>query len=414
MIKLIILLLLSFFFSGVETALTAISTPLLSLRANKGDKRARILLNLKNNPDKLLGTLLLGNNLVNIALTAISTSMLIDIFGPVKGVALATFAVSFMVLIFAEILPKTYAIHQTLPFAFTVAYPLQFIVWILGPIANCFNMISKMVLKILPKKKNSNDDDLKEELRGTLSMTNKNLPERGILRGVLDLDEVSIGDILTDRGRLVSLNVETPVPEILDFLRKTPYSRIPLWESRRDNIVGILHIKKAIQLIDAWRKDKKTNVRDFCTKPWFVLKSVSLLDQLAAFRKRKEHFAIVVDEYGDIQGVVTLEDLLEEVVGDIADESDLPADSGLRWHLLPDGSYRLNGNATIRDINRAFHWHLPDDQATTLAGYVMYAAEQIPHVGQQFNIDGWFYTVRHKIGNRLTQIDVLPSGDEDD
>ena len=147
---------------------------------------------------------------------------------------------------------------------------------------------------------------------------------------------------------------------------------------------------------------------DFCTKPWFVLKSVSLLDQLNAFRKRKEHFAIVVDEYGDIQGVVTLEDLLEEIVGDIDDETDLPNQSGLRWHLLPDGAYRLNGNATIRDINRAFHWNLPDDNAVTLAGYVMYEAEQIPHVGQQFNINGWTYTVRHKIGNRLTQIDVLP------
>lgn len=408
MIKLIILLLLSFFFSGVETAVTAISIPLLSARASKGDKRARILLELKNKPDKLLGTLLLGNNLVNIALTALSTSMLIDIFGPVQGVALATFGVSFVVLIFAEILPKTYAIQQTLPFAFAVAYPLKVIVFIFTPIVICFNAISKIVLKILPKKKNATDDNLKEEIRGTLAISNKNLPERGILGGVLDLDEVNIGDILTDRGRLVSLNVETPVPEILDFLRKTPYSRIPLWEGRRDNIIGILHVKKAIQLIDAWRKDKKTNVRDFCTKPWFVLKSVSLLDQLNAFRKRKEHFAIVVDEYGDIQGVVTLEDLLEEVVGDIADESDLPNEAGLRWHLLPDGSYRLNGNATIRDINRAFHWNLPDDEATTLAGYVMYAAEKIPHVGQQFNINGWLFTVRHKTSNRLTQIDVLP------
>ncbi len=408
MIKLIILLLMSFFFSGVETAVTAISVPLLSARADKGDKRAKILLKLKNKPDKLLGTLLLGNNLVNIALTAISTSLLIEIFGPVQGVALATFGVSFVVLIFAEILPKTYAIHQTLPFAFAVAYPLQLIVNILSPVVACFNFISKLVLKILPKKKNINNDNLKEELRGTLALSNKNLPERGILRGVLDLDEVSIGDILTDRGRIASLNIETPVPDILAFLRTTAYSRIPLWEGRRENIVGVLHIKKAIQLIDAWRKNKKTNVRDFCTKPWFVLKSVSLLDQLAAFRKRKEHFAIVVDEYGDIQGVVTLEDLLEEVVGDIADESDLPNEAGLRWHLLPDGSYRLNGNATIRDINRAFHWNLPDDKATTLAGYVMYVAEQIPHVGQQFNIDGWLFTVRHKSGHRITQIDVLP------
>ena len=409
MIKLFILLAMSFFFSGVETAVTAISEPLLSERAKKGDKKAKILLKLKQKPDKLLGTLLLGNNLVNIALTALSTSMLIDIFGPVKGVALATFGVSFMVLIFAEILPKTYAINQTIPFAFAVAYPLNFIVWILGPVVACLNAVSKVVLKLFPKKNTDSESDLlKEELRGRLSMSNKNMPERGILRGVLDLDEVAIGDILTDRGRLVSLNVQTPIPEILKFLPSTPYSRIPLWEGKRDNIVGVLHVKKAIQLANAWEKDNHVNVLNYCTKPWFVLKSVSLLDQLNAFRKRKEHFAIVVDEYGDIQGVVTLEDLLEEIVGDIDDETDLPNQSGLRWHLLPDGAYRLNGNATIRDINRAFHWNLPDDKAVTLAGYVMYEAEQIPHVGQQFNINGWIYTVRHKIGNRLTQIDVLP------
>lgn len=409
MIKLFILLAMSFFFSGVETAVTAISEPLLSEKAKKGDKKAKILLKLKQKPDKLLGTLLLGNNLVNIALTALSTSMLIDIFGPAKGVALATFGVSFVVLVFAEILPKTYAINQTIPFAFAVAYPLNFIVWLLTPAVICFNGISKIVLKILPQKSTApNNDLIKEELRGQLALTGKNMPERGILRGVLDLDEVSIGDILTDRGRLVSLNIQTPIPEILDFLRSTPYSRIPLWEGKRDNIIGVLHIKKAIQLAKAWQKNPQTKVMDFCTKPWFVLKSVSLLDQLNAFRKRKEHFAIVVDEYGDIQGVVTLEDLLEEIVGDIDDETDLPNQSGLRWHLLPDGAYRLNGNATIRDINRAFHWNLPDDNAVTLAGYVMYEAEQIPHVGQQFNINGWTYTVRHKIGNRLTQIDVLP------
>jgi Mg2+/Co2+ transporter CorB len=219
MIKLFILLAMSFFFSGVETAVTAISEPLLSERAKKGDKKAKILLKLKQKPDKLLGTLLLGNNLVNIALTALSTSMLIDIFGPAKGVALATFGVSFMVLIFAEILPKTYAINQTIPFAFAVAYPLNFIVWILGPVVVCLNAVSKVVLKLFPKKNTDSESDLlKEELRGRLSMSNKNMPERGILRGVLDLDEVAIGDILTDRGRLVSLNVQTPIPEILKFL----------------------------------------------------------------------------------------------------------------------------------------------------------------------------------------------------
>jgi len=240
-------------------------------------------------------------------------------------------------------------------------------------------------------------------------MTDKGLVrERGMLGGILDLAETTIGDIFTDRSRLSSLNIETPIPEILAFLRKSPYSRIPLWEKRRDNIVGILHIKKAMQLADAWRHDPKVNVLDYCNKPWFVLNSVSLLDQLTAFRKRREHFAIVVNEYGDIQGIITLEDLLEEIVGDISDETDDPNQASLSWRLLADGTYRLNGNAPIRDINRAFHWNLPDENAITLAGYVMYSAEQIPHVGQQFNLNGFLFTIHQKHGHRITQVDVLP------
>ncbi len=411
MIKIFILLLLSFCFSGIETAMTAISMPLLVERADKGDKKAKLLLKLKKNPDKLLGTLLLGNNLVNIALTALSTSLLIEAFGPVQGVAIATVAVSFVVLVFAEILPKTYAMRQTVPFAFFFAYPLHFLILILGPVVACLNQISKIVLKILPEKKSDKADEelVKEEIRGTLSMTKKGLVrEKGMLGGILDLSEITIGDILTDRSRLSSLNVETPISDILAFLRKSPYSRIPLWKNRRDNIVGVLHIKKAMQLADTWRHHSNVNVLDYCTKPWFVLNSVSLLDQLSAFRKRREHFAIVVNEYGDIQGIITLEDLLEEIVGDISDETDDPNQASLSWRVLADGTYRLNGNAPIRDINRAFHWQLPDEHAITLAGYVMYSAEQIPHVGQQFNLDGFLFTIHQKHGHKITQIDVMP------
>lgn len=411
MIKIFILLLLSFCFSGIETAMTAISLPLLVERAGKGDKKAKILLKIKKNPDKLLGTLLLGNNLVNIALTALSTSLLIEAFGPARGVAIATIAVSFFVLVFAEILPKTYAMRQTIPFAFFFAYPLHFLILILGPLVGCLNQISRLVLKILPEKKSDKpaEELVKEELRGTISMTEKGLAqERGMLGGILDLSETTIGDIFTDRSRLSSLNIDTPIPEMLAFLRKSPYSRIPLWQTRRDNIVGVLHIKKAMKLADAWRHNTSVSVLDYCSKPWFVLNSVSLLDQLSAFRKRREHFAIVVNEYGDIQGIITLEDLLEEIVGDIADETDDPNQASLSWRVLADGTYRINGNATLRDINRAFHWHLPDENAITLAGYVMYSAEQIPHVGQQFNLGGFLFTVHKKRGHKITQIDVLP------
>lgn len=408
---LFILLVLSFFFSGSETALTAISLSLLNGRAENGDKTAKILMEMKQKPDTLLGTLLLGNNIVNIALTAISTSLLIATFGPKWGVFISTFLVSFIVLIFAEILPKTYAIRMTNSVAFWVAWPLYILIKIFAPLVLGLNWISRQALKILPKQKNTTpaEEIAKEELRGTLSLQkNKNVlrREKGMLSGVLDLSEVTLGDILVDRSRVSSLSIDTPIPEILETLSKIPYSRIPLFQGRRDNIVGILHIKKALKLKTDYEQNKHIKVLDYCSKPHFALNTVTVLDQLGAFRRHKNHFAVVVNEYGDVLGVVTLQDILEEIVGDMSDDGEKPA--AVNWSLLPDGTYRLNGNATIRDVNRAFHWDLPDEHAATLAGLLMYFTEKIPEEGQQFIFDGWTFTVAQRDKNRLTKIDLLP------
>ena len=412
-IILLILLALSFFFSGTETALTAVSLPLLNGRAENGDKKAKILMEIKQKPDMLLGTLLLGNNIVNIALTALSTGLLISAFGAKWGVWISTFLVSFIVLIFAEILPKTYAMQMTTPVAFFVAWPLYILIKIFAPLVRGLNWVSHQALKIFPKQKNKTPPEelAREELRGTLSLQkNKNVlrQEKGMLSGVLDLSEVTLGDILVDRSRVTSLSADTPVPEILNTLAKTPYSRIPLFQGRRDNIIGILHMKKALKLKTDFEKNKHTNVLDYCTKPHFALNTVTVLNQLSVFRRHKDHFAVVVNEYGDVLGVVTLQDILEEIVGDISDDTLGEKPAALTWSLLPDGTYRLNGNATIRDVNRAFHWDLPDENAATLAGLLMYFTEKIPEEGQQFDFDGWTFTVARRDKNRLTKIDILP------
>ena len=410
---LFVLLAFSFFFSGTETALTAVSLPLLNGRAEEGDKKAKILMEMKQKPDTLLGTLLLGNNIVNIALTALSTSVLIQMFGPKSGVWISTFLVSFIVLIFAEILPKTYAMHMTTPVAFTVAWPLFVLIKIFAPVVYALNWISRQALKVLPKQKNTTpaEEVAKEELRGTLSLQkNKNVlrREKGMLASVLDLSEVTLGDILVDRSRVSSLSVDTPVPEILEALTKSPYSRIPLFQGKRDNIVGILHIKKALKLKTDFEQNRHVNVMDYCSKPHFALNTVTVLDQLGVFRRHKDHFAVVVNEYGDVLGVVTLQDILEEIVGDMSDETMGKQPASLNWSLLPDGTYRLNGNATIRDVNRAFHWDLPVENAATLAGLLMYSTEKIPEEGRQFDLNGWVFTVARRDKNRLTQIDILP------
>ncbi|MGN0919225.1 MAG: HlyC/CorC family transporter [Alphaproteobacteria bacterium] len=415
---LFLLLALSFFFSGTETALTAISLPLLNGRAENGDKKAQILMQMKQKPDTLLGTLLLGNNIVNIALTALSTSLLIAAFGPQWGVWISTFLVSFIVLIFAEILPKTYAMQMTIPVVFFVAWPLYVLIKILAPIVHALNWVSRQALKIFPKQQNTApaEEIAKEELRGTLSLQqNQNVlrREKGMLSSVLDLSEVTLGDILVDRSRVSSLSVDTPIPDILEVIAKTPYSRIPLFQGRRDNIVGILHIKKALKLKTDFEQNKHINVLDYCAKPHFALNTVTVLDQLSAFRRHKNHFAVVVNEYGDVLGVVTLQDILEEIIGDMSDDTIGTKPASVVWSLLPDGTYRLNGNATIRDVNRAFHWDLPDEHAATLAGLLMYFTEKIPEENQQFNFDGWLFTVARRDKNRLLKIDVLPPKKEE-
>ena len=230
-----------------------------------------------------------------------------------------------------------------------------------------------------------------------------------MLKSVLDLDEVTVGDIKMHRSKVVSLNANMSISEVIRFVTETPYSRIPVYQGRRDNIVGILHTKAVMKMMPLFYGHRGTlSLLDYCTKPWFVLNTTSLLDQLLAFKKKREHFAVIVDEYGDWQGILTLEDLLEEIVGDISDETDKVEESTFHWEKTSSGGYLLDGATTIRDINRHFHWELSDEHAATLAGYVMYYLERIPNKGQTFEIEGWTFCIHEKIHNQLSKIEVIP------
>ncbi len=407
------LLLLSFYFSGTETAVTAVSMPQLYDMGKKGNWRAQKIMMLKKDSPKLLGTLLFGNNVVNIALTALSTALMIEFFGEKYGVLIATFGVSFIVLLFSEILPKTYAMNNALSFSMVSVPLLSFFVVCFSPIVRAFNCLSKGLIKFFPATDGPvNADTVKAEIRGTLLMPTEDNAinqERVMLKSVLDLSDVTVEDIMVHRSHVVSLNAALPVPEIFEFLSRSPYSRIPLWRGEPDNIIGVLHAKALLKMMNAYYRGKaKVSIADYLTKPWFVLNTTSLLDQLHAFKKRREHFALVVDEYGVIEGLVTLEDILEEIVGDISDENDTPDQSLLQVVKTDAGGYRLDGQATIRDINRHFKWELSDENAATLAGYILYVAERIPAEGETFVIDGYSFTVVQKDKNRLAVIDILP------
>ena len=408
-----LLLLLSFYFSGTETAMTAVSMPQLYDLGKKGNWRAQKIMMLKKDSPKLLGTLLFGNNVVNIALTALSTALMIEFFGEKYGVLIATFGVSFVVLLFSEILPKTYAMNNALSFSMTSVPLLSFFIVCFSPVVRAFNLLSKVLIKLLPHSEQVADAEaVKAEIRGTLLMpTEDNVinQERVMLKSVLDLSDVTVEDIMVHRSHVVSLNASLPVPEIFEFLSRSPYSRIPLWKGEPDNIIGVLHAKALLKMMNAYYRGKaKVSIADYLTKPWFVLNTTSLLDQLHAFKRRREHFALVVDEYGVIEGLVTLEDILEEMVGDISDENDSPDQSVLQVVKTDAGGYRLDGQTTIRDINRHFRWELSDENASTLAGYILYEAERIPSEGETFVIDGYSFTVVQKEKNRLAIIDILP------
>ncbi len=410
---LLILLSLSFFFSGTETAITAVSMPLLHEQVKQGNKRAALLVRMKRQSDRLLATLLFGNNIVNIATTALSTALMIEAVGEKWGVILSTFVVSAIILVFSEILPKTYALSLPYAFAMTVTPALHFCIIAFHPFVTALNNLARFAACLLPKAKQTlkTEEKLKAEIRGMVDMESgvALAQEQNMLKSVLDLDDVTVGDIMQHRSHIITLNANTKPRDMADFIATTPFSRIPLWKGKRDNIVGILHVKAALKILtqlDAG--SKKINVLDYCVKPWFVLNTTSLMDQLHAFKKRREHFALVVDEYGDLQGLITLEDLLEEIVGDISDENDQPEQSQLQPVQTESGAWRVDGSTTIRDLNRHFHWELSDEDAATVAGLVLYRAERIPRVGQKFVIDGYTLTITERVGNRLTVIDILP------
>ncbi len=409
-----ILLLLSFFFSGTETAMTAVSKPLLNELEKTGNPRAKRVNKIKQDSAGMLGTLLFGNNIVNIAITALSTSMMIELFGDKYGVLVATFGVSFVILVFSEILPKTYAMNNTLRFALLSAPILSFTVFCFAPFVKALSGLSKLIMRLLPSSKQIQitAEEVKAEIRGTLMMQTDDavmVQETGMLKSVLELSDVTVEDIMVHRSQMVSLNVATPLPEVFDFVSRSPFSRIPLWKGSPNNIIGILHSKALLKMMNAYYRGKKTiHLMDYTTKPWSVLNTTSLLDQLHAFKKKREHFAMVVDEYGSIEGVVTLEDVLEEIVGDISDENDRIEESTLQVVKTEAGGWQVDGAATIRDINRHFNWELPDTNAATIAGYIMYAIERIPNVGETFVIDGYSFTVVQKERHRIATIEILP------
>ncbi|MGH1455180.1 MAG: HlyC/CorC family transporter [Alphaproteobacteria bacterium] len=404
----IVLMILSGFFSGSETALTAASRVRLLSREKEGNKRAALVNRIREKKDKMIGALLLGNNLVNILASALATSVLMELFGEV-GVVYATLIMTLLVLIFAEVLPKTYAFHNAESMAMRIAPVIRFVILIFAPITQAVTWIVRQVLKVfgVDISRVSGGSHL-ELLRGVIDMHDgaeqKVQEQRAMLRSILDLAEVDIEDIIIHRKNVTMINAEQPVERIADEVLNSPYTRIPLWIDNPDNIVGIIHAKQFLrELMDVGGEISNIDLTRVTMEPWFIPETTNLYDQLQAFRERKEHFALVVDEYGSFMGIVTLEDILEEIVGEIDDEHD-EAMQGVR--RLPNGSYVVDGSVTIRDLNREFDWGLPDGDYSTLAGLILYESQMVPDIGQSFRYHGFQMDVVRKQRNQITLVRV--------
>lgn len=406
-----VLLVLSAFFSGSETALTATSRPLMHQLEKKGSRRARMVNRLIEHKDNLIGAILLGNNLVNILASALATSALIELFGE-AGIAYATFLMTALVVLFAEILPKTYALQNAERTALAIAPVIRPAVAFFSPVTRATQAVVRGALWLFGVRLQAGPalGSESEELRGAIELHRGDARvtgrERAMLRSVLDLAEVEVGEIMVHRNTIAAVNAGEPLEKIVEQVLDSPFTRLPLWLNEADNIVGVLHTKELLRAVQGKPEaDAEIEVERLAAAPWFVPESTRLLDQLQAFRDRHEHFALVVDEYGSLQGVVTLEDILEEIVGDITDEHDISV-PGLRPQ--PDGTYIVDGKFTLRDINRELEWNLPDDTASTVAGLVLHQARRIPERGQSFRFHGFRFEILRRQRNQITTVRITP------
>jgi len=418
-VAILVLLILSGFFSGSETALTAASRGKLRIQADKGSKGAEQALKITEDNERLIGSVLLGNNLVNILAASLATSLFTRLFGA-NGVALATLVMTLLVLIFAEVLPKTYAITNAETAAARVAPVVRLIILIFAPIVSAVRALVRGILRLFGVQADPEGHILavREEIAGAISLGHSEgvveKEDRDRILGALDLGDRTVEEIMLHRSQIEMIDADADPEEILSLLLQSRYTRLPVYRGDPDNIVGVIHAKDLLRAMDRLMRGPEASeaalkvfrVLDVAMEPYFVPETTTLDDQMRQFLRRHTHFALVVDEYGSLQGLITLEDILEEIVGEITDEYD--AGDGQPMARDPDGSYLVDGSMTIRDLNRANDWNLPDDEAVTVAGLVIHEAQSIPEKGRVFTFHGFRIEVRERIDNRLTTLKIRP------
>jgi Mg2+/Co2+ transporter CorB len=402
---------------GSETALTAVSKGRMHQLEKDGSRAAARINRLVENRERLIGALLLGNTFVNILASSLATDVLAIRFGQ-TAVIITTIAMTLLILIFAEVLPKTLAIARTDRVALTVARPVALFVTLLAPIVGTVQVVVWWVLRIFGLRQEESGDVVEphEDIRGTVEVHhqegNVERAHRDMLTGVLDLRELQIADVMVHRRAVIAVDADQPPDALFDALTAAEHSRVPVWRGTPENIVGVL---RAGDVVKEYAKRHGSfegfDILSLMIEPWFVPDTTTLEEQLRAFRQRRSHFALVVDEYGGLQGVITREDILDEILGDIPD--DQQADSRGTIRKQADGSYVVDGGTPIRELNRELDWNLPDEEATTVAGLVIHEARAIPEARQRFAFHGFQFEILRRQRNQITALRIMPPQQDD-
>jgi len=402
----IFLIILSGIMSGSETALTATSKPRIASKVNQGSKRARYVKSLIDSKENVISSLLLSNNLVNILASSLATAYFYDLFG-VTGIFYATLLMTFLLVLFAEVLPKTYAINKPTRTAITISPIIYYLNKVLSPIVYLINSIVNLFIN---KKKFSNikiaDEQSEEELRGVIDLYKTSNPdyehEKEMLQSILTLNDTTVEEVMTHRKNILSINIDTHISEIIGAINSSNFTRIPFWKDNQENIVGVLD-KRTLNIdINQNLNDNKTILENL-KKPWFIPETTNLLDQLVSFKKKKEHLSFVIDEYGVLQGLITLEDIIEEIVGEIIDEMDAPQ---IEFKINSQGNIISDGSRNIKDLYKEFDLDSPNTDSTTVGGYVMDLAKKIPLYGETISDQYFKYKVLSHSRKQILRLEI--------
>jgi len=400
------LIVISGFLSGSETALTATSKPRILLKIKKGNKKANYVLSILNNLDNVISSLLLSNNLVNILASSLATAVLYDLFG-VSGILYATIIMTILIVIFAEILPKTYSLNRPTRTSLQIAPVIYFLSKGLYPLIFLINIIVKKIFLRNQKTDNKlKDQQSEEELQGVIDMYKTSNPdsehEKDMLQSILMLNDTTVEEVFTHRKNIYSIDRSLEISKIIKKINHSRFTRIPIWKENPENIIGLLNVR-TLNIDLSNQESSKEIIFEKISKPWFIPETTNLLEQLAAFKKKKEHIAFVVDEYGELLGLITLEDIIEEIVGEIVDEIDIPDQDFTKSN---EGIIITNGEKNLRDLYKYFDLDLPNSEASTISGHILEIAKRIPLFGETVKDEYFIYKVLSHSRKQISKIEI--------